>query len=356
MIEWTGERFVPWLQNATIAYEHLHRYAYAAGFVKDKRVLDLAAGEGYGSQLLARTAAAVVGVDIDPRTVRHATQKYGTPTIQFIPGSAAAVPLGAEPPFDVVVCFEAIEHIEDQQALLREVARLLAPDGLFIASTPNAAEYRSADEEPNPFHVKELQVEEFRQLLAGHFAHVRLLGQRVLPCSSIWPLGSTDRHGMEEFLVSRGDSEFELVAPDRRAPLYWIALASNAAAAPSSATESVLIDASDSLTRWGREELLAQREGTLALQRHVGELERVIASLETAVRSLRGTVQWREAQVRDLTAALEWTRTQIPQEQGMARHADPPGRPLGDRLVPAGSARRRALESLIALLRPRASR
>src|SRR5262245_62233265 len=78
MLEWTGERFLPWIKGSTTAYEHLHRYAYAATLVKDKRVLDLASGEGYGSNILARAASSVVGIDIDENVIRHATVKYGS--------------------------------------------------------------------------------------------------------------------------------------------------------------------------------------------------------------------------------------------------------------------------------------
>ena len=72
MIEWTGERYVPGMEGAEIGYEHLHRYAFATQFVRNKRVLDLASGEGYGSNLLAKTAKQVVGIDIDEQAVRHA--------------------------------------------------------------------------------------------------------------------------------------------------------------------------------------------------------------------------------------------------------------------------------------------
>src|SRR5438093_10255188 len=75
MIEWTGERYVPWMEGAEIGYEHLHRYAFATQFVRNKRVLDLASGEGYGSNLLAKTAKQVVGIDIDEQAVRHAANK-----------------------------------------------------------------------------------------------------------------------------------------------------------------------------------------------------------------------------------------------------------------------------------------
>src|SRR5438105_2987107 len=121
MLEWTGERFLPWIKESTIAYEHLHRYAFASTLVEGKRVLDLASGEGYGSNMLAASAATVTGIDIDESVVRHAAGKYGRKNLQFIPGSITAVPIPDDHSFDAIVCFEAIEHIEDQEKLLGEV-------------------------------------------------------------------------------------------------------------------------------------------------------------------------------------------------------------------------------------------
>ena len=54
MLDWTGERFVPWAKEAAVAYEHLHRYLWSSNFIEDKRVLDLASGEGYGGEILPR--------------------------------------------------------------------------------------------------------------------------------------------------------------------------------------------------------------------------------------------------------------------------------------------------------------
>src|SRR5262245_34545981 len=107
MLEWTGERFLPWIRQSATAYEHLHRYAYAATLVQDKRVLDLASGEGYGSKLLAIGASSVIGIDIDENAVRHASEKYGGNNLQFRSGSITAVPIHDDHSFDVIVCFEA---------------------------------------------------------------------------------------------------------------------------------------------------------------------------------------------------------------------------------------------------------
>src|SRR3954469_21352361 len=112
MLEWTGERYVPWFEGAEIGYADVLRYAFATQFVRDKRVLDLASGEGYGSNLLAKTAAQVLGVENDEKAVHHAKNKYIRPNLEFKIGSILELPIEGRGLFDVVVCFEALEHVE----------------------------------------------------------------------------------------------------------------------------------------------------------------------------------------------------------------------------------------------------
>jgi SAM-dependent methyltransferase len=291
MLEWTGERFLPWIEEATIAYEHLHRYAYAATLVENKRVLDLACGEGYGTKMLAASAASVVGIDIDENVIRHASEKYGRANLRFLPGSVTAVPLN-DHSIDVIVCFEAIEHIEDQEALLGEVNRLLSPDGVFIVSTPNKAVYHVESTEGNPFHLKELYFEELQDILSGHFRNTRFLGQQIHPSSSIWPIGATRVNGFHEFVMERG-TEFEFVGTDKRVPLYFIAIASNAASVISP-SGSVLLDESDTLFKEFKEK---DRE----LARQLRDRDETIESMDRALK-------WREAQLSELKEGLEWAK------------------------------------------------
>ncbi len=79
LIDWTGERCVPWAPDVQVVYEHFHRYMWAANAVSGRKVLDLGSGEGFGSAILAGSAAEVVGVDIDARTVEHSRLNYGGP-------------------------------------------------------------------------------------------------------------------------------------------------------------------------------------------------------------------------------------------------------------------------------------
>ncbi len=324
MLEWTGERFLPWIKESAIAYEHLHRYAYAATLARGKRVLDLACGEGYGSKMLAGTAASVLGVDIDAGVVAHAETRYGGPNLRFVTGSVTAVPVSESHSFDLIVCFEAIEHLEDHEKLLQEVKRLLEPGGTFIVSTPNKAIYHDEASEENPFHVKELYFEEFDRLLSKHFKRVRFLGQRIQPVSALWPIGEAGADAVEEFAVERRDEGFQFIPPDQRVPLYFIAIASDEAAAQPS--PSILVDRSerlikekDELIKETNEELRATKSSAAeAIQWREGQIrerEETIASLEEAVAWREGQIrdrdqqlQDRDLQIHDLNKGLEWTR------------------------------------------------
>ncbi|WP_258344783.1 glycosyltransferase [Saccharopolyspora gregorii] len=193
LIDWTGERCVPWADDVQVIYEHYHRYALAARFVRGKRVLDLACGEGYGAALLAAEGAEVVGLDVDPATVEHATRSYGSRDVSFRTGSITDPDvLADEKPFDVVVCFEAIEHVAEHDAVLALVRSRLEPGGLFLVSTPDTDVYQHEHGNDNPFHVKELTGPEFESLLEGAFRHVAVLRQNAAVGSVLTPADPGD--------------------------------------------------------------------------------------------------------------------------------------------------------------------
>src|SRR3954468_9900964 len=100
----------------------------------------------------------------------------------------------------------------------------MKPEGLFIVSTPNKAIYHDESPQENPFHLKELYFEEFRDLLGRHFKNIRFLGQRIHPSSSIWPIGVATANEFHEFVLGRGNNEFEFISSDRRVPMYFIAI------------------------------------------------------------------------------------------------------------------------------------
>src|SRR5215212_9974250 len=80
----TGERTLPDVPEENYWYSrHLAVYEWIAERVWGRRVCDLACGEGYGSAVLARTAASVVGVDANPEAFDHARLKYTTANIAY---------------------------------------------------------------------------------------------------------------------------------------------------------------------------------------------------------------------------------------------------------------------------------
>src|SRR5215469_15310886 len=156
-MNFSGERYIPELDAADISYEHWHRYLLATALVKDKVVLDIASGEGYGSALLAQTARQVTGVDISLDAIIHATHQYKLGNLEFRQGSVDSIPIPGHALLDVVVSFETIEHVEEPEQIgfAKEVKRLLKPSGLLVVSTPDKAVYSDHPGYQNPFHRKE---------------------------------------------------------------------------------------------------------------------------------------------------------------------------------------------------------
>jgi len=297
MLEWTGERFLPWMEGAQMHYEHLHRYTFAAHFVKGKKVLDLGCGEGYGTYMLAREAEYVAGVEIDKTTVQHARSRYIKDNLEFIEGSMLAVPIEGEKKFDVAVCFEGIEHIAEHDKLLSEAKRLLKDDGLFIVSTPNKAAYTDAPDYHNPFHVKELYFEEFSSLLRRYFKHLRIFGQRVYAGSNMWSIHQHKSRGYIEAVIKKGDTEFYFTERDKKEPVYLIAIASDAKLEPLlSVTDSWLTDASNAF---------------------FNDYERLGAELQTRdaqISSLEASLQEKVAQIHSLEYQMQQIQRSIPMQ------------------------------------------
>jgi SAM-dependent methyltransferase len=200
MLEDTGERYIPAPGDAH--YEHPHRYLMARHLASGARVADLASGEGYGASWLAEPASCVVGIEIAEDAVRHATARY-CPTssnLRFARGALERLPL-ADGSVDLLTCFEAIEHVHEPEAVVSEIARVLAPAGVAIISTPNKRLHTDELGIQNPYHFSEMYLDEFQGLLGRFFETIVLLGQRTIAASWAWPLDQ-DGKEMSEFLVA----------------------------------------------------------------------------------------------------------------------------------------------------------
>lgn len=181
--KFTGERLETFIYNAN-AVKHLHRYAIASKFVKEKVVLDIASGEGYGSNLMSDYASFVYGVDIDNNVIEKAKFKYRKNNIKFFVGSTSNIPL-EDNSIDVVVSYETLEHTDEHERMLQEIKRVLRPNGISIISTPDKHFYSDVRNYNNEFHLKELYKSQFIALIKRCFSNYQILTQSYLNGNSI---------------------------------------------------------------------------------------------------------------------------------------------------------------------------
>lgn len=160
------------------AADHLARYQFAAERARDKVVLDAGTGIGYGAAILKEAGAnRVDAVDIDEAVVGEARARFGRTGVQYLVSDSETLN-GTSPPYDLVCSFENIEHLQKPDAFLRAAARVLAPNGVLLCSTPDRAIRDYVDGRPtNPYHVREWYRDEFRELLQGYFGRVEMMVQ-----------------------------------------------------------------------------------------------------------------------------------------------------------------------------------
>lgn len=176
-LKFTGERMIPEInKGATFYYEHILRYFFATRLCKDKKVLDLGCGVGYGSALMCRSGAKKVsGIDLDHEAVEYAKNMFREDKINFFQGNVLDLSNFTDN-VDVVVAFELLEHVKEQGKLISQAKSKLKENGVLLISTPNKITYPKG----NPFHKKELDFNEFTKLLKSKFKYVEVFDQYFL--------------------------------------------------------------------------------------------------------------------------------------------------------------------------------
>jgi SAM-dependent methyltransferase len=244
-LELTGERTLPDVPQENYWFRrHLVVYEWIAARCRGLRVADLACGEGYGSEVLAGTAADVVGIDANPEAHEHARLRYRRPNLRFERGLIEAF----EGPCDALVFLQTIEHVADPDAVLARLARG-AP--IAYVSTPNRLTLAppGAERSGNPWHVREYTLDEYRALLAPHYARVVILGvfharklrAHELALRAGWDrvhsgLGIT-RPFYDRFVPSISSSDFALRDSGLERALDFLAVCGNPATADAAASE-----------------------------------------------------------------------------------------------------------------------
>jgi SAM-dependent methyltransferase len=175
-LELTGERTLPDVPAENYWFQrHLAVYEWIGARVVGLRVLDMACGEGYGSEVLSRSAASVVGLDANPDAYEHARLRYRRQNLRFERGMVEV--FGEPEAYDAVVFLQTIEHVADPAGVLEHFRALLASGGVAYVSTPNvltlAPDQAKSD---NPWHVREYRAEEFALLCRSVFGPVEVFG------------------------------------------------------------------------------------------------------------------------------------------------------------------------------------
>jgi len=284
-----GERMIPEFHHDSLIYaEHIARYLFASQFVRGKRVLDIASGTGYGSNLMKQAGAAdVVGVDYAREAVAYASEQHASHEPNFLVGDAENVPL-RDGSFDVVVSFETVEHVHEHHNMLREMKRLLGTGGLLVMSTPNKGIYQ----EGNPFHLKEFTFEEFDADLKEYFKTVAILPQDNWITSAV-----LEQQVMEspDLPMANGVQVYKGMGKAAAEALYLVAICSDAPL-PKASQQVTLSDVSQ--VRSYVEEVERQARGKIA---H-GEYE--VAERDRRLAELGEMVEEKEAALNDRDALL----------------------------------------------------
>src|SRR5579884_2529672 len=192
-LELTGERTLPDVPAENYWFQrHLAVYEWVGARVIGRRVIDMACGEGYGSEVLSRSAGSVVGVDANPEAFEHARRRYVRQNLRF---ERAMVEMFGEPEaYDAVVFLQTIEHVPDPAAVLAHFRSVLAPGGVVFISTPNVLTLAPPGKakSDNPWHIREYRAQDFDRLCRSVFGEVELLG--------VFPVGKLRAHALALWL------------------------------------------------------------------------------------------------------------------------------------------------------------
>jgi 2-polyprenyl-3-methyl-5-hydroxy-6-metoxy-1,4-benzoquinol methylase len=283
------ERFVPGTADGElIEVEHLARYRWAGQLVAGRTVLDAGCGVGYGSAMLARAGAGeVVGLDLSATAI-EAAREAAPANASFVVGDVHALPFAAGR-FELVVCFEVIEHVESQDDVIAELARVLAPGGVLAISSPNRDVYPAG----NPHHLHEYVPEELRSAVSAHFEHVQLRRQHAWLASAVLD----DEQAADASLQPRDDVRVaKTLGRDPGTEPFTIALASRE---PLPATTggvllSALADAAlGAELESARTDIAALRLVEDGLRNDAATLLGELDDKRAELRSVYGSVSWR---------------------------------------------------------------
>lgn len=246
--------------------EHRGRYTWASQLAGGRDVLDAGCGTGYGTEILASAGATrAVGVDISETAIEYARESSSREAAEFLTGNLHELPF-EDDSFDMAVCFEVIEHVDDQPRAISELRRVLRPGGLLAISSPNRDVYPPG----NPHHTHEFVPEELREALAREFANVRLYRQSPWLASAILDDEQSQGTGPENELTMK---VVKIAAVEPGGEVFTVALASDAE--PASA-EALAFMGEPFEVRWWQEQLEQAQARMRELERQMVEQQKAL--------------------------------------------------------------------------------
>ena len=302
--------------DTMLACEHRQRYEYAAGLCSGRRVLDLCCGSGYGSAILAAGAQSVVGVDNDAATVETARVTVGDeiPNLEFELADAVAFLAGdIAARFEVVVCFEGLEHLPELDRALTLLCAHSESGVRIVASVPNGKLF----EEANPYHVTEFGYDDAIRAFAP-FPSVVMVPQFLAEGSLICPSGATE-------------TDVAVTLEDRCEPEYAnhfiFCVGFDPAQVQGSHHGRIQLNTSPVFNRWAED----LKRGAGALRRENARLARArLGKAGSAAAAALAAVSDREAQVAGLTERCRVAEARVAElqsELAAAARVEPPPSP-----------------------------
>jgi len=172
-------RIIPEETGRNLYMQHLKVYEFLGKNVKNKQVLEVGCGDGYGAAFLAKSTRSIIAVDYEKEVILTAQNKYQANNLKYLCMDATRLEF-PENEFDLVCSFQVIEHIPENRLLtyLAELNRVLKPDGALYLSTLNLEKVMKDPHiyKKNPAHCKEFGIRDLEVILSKVFNNYVIFG------------------------------------------------------------------------------------------------------------------------------------------------------------------------------------
>jgi len=152
-----------------VEISHKARYFFASSYIKKgDRVLDACCGVGYGTKMMADMTHAdcFLAFDKSDEAILSAKLYFDVENIDFMQLPFEELDSSVEE-FEVITCFEAIEHVDNPELLMQKLCRLLRSDGKIILSTPNERRMPWSKEK-FPEHLRHFTAEQMIHMMTAN--------------------------------------------------------------------------------------------------------------------------------------------------------------------------------------------